>query len=167
MLTISSSSIFVNKNCPIMNAIDCNGHSLLIFEKKLSNYASGPKSAPNSEWFWVRRLFNGIGFLYPKGDNFACLHIRRYQNELHLKRWFFFFAKIVIFCKSIVGPFPSVYAIIYSVSGRIKLIICQIKKELNVTNHEISWKKFFGGPDMDVCTLRWCRGLIRSVAFHL
>ena len=43
------------------------------------------------------------GFLCPKCDNFACLHKRQDQNELHLKRWFFF-AKIGIFCKSIAGP---------------------------------------------------------------
>ena len=41
-----------------------------------------------------------VGFLCPKRDNFACLHTRQYQNELHLKRWFFL-AKIGIFCKSI------------------------------------------------------------------
>ena len=27
------------------------------FEEKLHNYASGPKSAPNSDSFWVHRLF--------------------------------------------------------------------------------------------------------------
>ena len=43
---------------PITIAIDCNGGSLLIFEDKCSNYASGPNSAPNSESFWVRWLFN-------------------------------------------------------------------------------------------------------------
>ena len=43
---------------PITIAIDCNGHSLLIFEEKWPNYASGLKSAPNSDSFWVRRLFN-------------------------------------------------------------------------------------------------------------
>ena len=37
---------------PITVAIDCNGLSLLIFEEKL------PKSEPNSDAFWVRRLFN-------------------------------------------------------------------------------------------------------------
>ena len=36
----------------------CNGLSLLIFDEKWPNYASGPKSAPNSDSFWVRRLFN-------------------------------------------------------------------------------------------------------------
>ena len=42
------------------------------------------------------------GFMCPKWDNFACLHTRKHQNELHLKIWFFFFfAKMGIFCKSI------------------------------------------------------------------
>ena len=39
-------------------AIDCNGLSWLIFEEKWPNYASGPKSAPSSDSFWVCRLFN-------------------------------------------------------------------------------------------------------------
>ena len=43
------------------------------------------------------------GFLWPKYNNFACLHNRQDQNELQQKRWFFF-AKIVICCKSIAGP---------------------------------------------------------------
>ena len=51
---------------PITIAIDCNGLSLLIFQEKWLNYASG--------------------FLCPKCDNFACLHTRQDQNELHLKR---------------------------------------------------------------------------------
>ena len=46
------------QNGPITIAIDCNGQSLLIFEEKRPIYASGPKSAPNSNSFWVRRLFN-------------------------------------------------------------------------------------------------------------
>ena len=43
---------------PITIAIDCNGLLLLIFEEKWPNYTSRPKSAPNSDSFWVRRLFN-------------------------------------------------------------------------------------------------------------
>ena len=43
---------------PITITIDCNGLSLLIFEEKWLNYASGLKSTPNSDSFWVRRLFN-------------------------------------------------------------------------------------------------------------
>ena len=43
---------------PITIAIDCNGLSLLIFEENWPNYDSGPKSIPNSDSFWVRRLFN-------------------------------------------------------------------------------------------------------------
>ena len=43
---------------PITIAIDCNGLSLFIFEENWPNYASGPKSASNSDSFWVSRLFN-------------------------------------------------------------------------------------------------------------
>ena len=43
---------------PITIAIDCNGLSLLIFEAKWPDYASGPKSARNSDSFWVRQIFN-------------------------------------------------------------------------------------------------------------
>ena len=61
-----------------------NRLSLLIFEEKLSNYTSGPKSAPKSDLFSV-----SAGFLCPKSDNFACLHTCQDQNELLLKRRFF------------------------------------------------------------------------------
>ena len=43
---------------PITITIDCNGLSLLILEEKWPNCASETKSAPNSDSFWVRRLFN-------------------------------------------------------------------------------------------------------------
>ena len=43
---------------PITIAIDCNGLILLIFEEKWLNYGSVPKSALNSDSFWVHRLFN-------------------------------------------------------------------------------------------------------------
>ena len=78
---------------PITIAIDCNGLFLLIFEEKRPNYASGPKSAPNSDSFLVRRLFNVcVGFSVSKMRQFCLfiLHTRQDQNELHLKRWFFF-----------------------------------------------------------------------------
>ena len=73
---------------PITITIECNGHSLLIFEEKWVNYASGLKSAPNSDSFWMR-----AGFLCAKCENFACLRTRQDQNEIHLKRWFFFFCQ--------------------------------------------------------------------------
>ena len=69
-------------------AIDYNGLSLLLFKEKWTK-------SRTKQWLV-------LGFLCPKCDNFACLHIRQDQNELHLKRWFF--AKIGIFCKSIAGP---------------------------------------------------------------
>ena len=43
---------------PIMIVIGCNDFSLFILKEKCPNYASRPKSAPNSDSFWVRRLFN-------------------------------------------------------------------------------------------------------------
>ena len=43
---------------PITIAIGYSGLSLFIFEEKWRNYAAGPKSTPNSDLFWVRRLFN-------------------------------------------------------------------------------------------------------------
>ena len=43
---------------PITITIDTIALSLLIFEVICPNYASGTKSSPNSEAFWVRRLFN-------------------------------------------------------------------------------------------------------------
>ena len=49
------------------------------------------------------------GFVCVKCDNFACRLTRQDQNELHLKRWFFFLAKIGIFCKSIAGPLVQAY----------------------------------------------------------
>ena len=86
------------------------------------------------------------GFLCPKYDNFACLHTRQDQNELYLKKYFFFY----FYCKSIADPFSEAYTQPYSFGGRIKLIICQIRHELSVTIHKISniWKKktLDGGP---------------------
>ena len=120
---------------------------LWIFQRKINQLCLESKFAPNSDSFWMRRLFNVCVrvFCAPKCDNFACLHTRQDQNELHLNIRFFF-AKIGIFCKSIAGPLPSVvqaYTQPYSFGGRIKLIICQIRHELSVIIHEIStsWKK--------------------------
>ena len=130
-------------------AIDCNGLCLLIFEEKLPHYASGPKSAPNSNSFWVRRLFNVCVRAF-SAPNVTILLV-----VLHLKRWFFVFAKIGIFCKSIEDPLSEAKFKCkrnHHISERIKLMICQIRHEPSVTNHEIStsWKKikktFNGGP---------------------
>ena len=55
-------------------------------------------------WLWTVTRFGcvgfqcmRVGFLCPKCNNFACLHIRQEQNELHLKRWFFFLPKSASF----------------------------------------------------------------------
>ena len=104
-------------------------HILQHYHDFHSNYASRPKFPPNrdSSAFQCRRA----GFLGLKCNNYACLHTRQDQNELHLKRCFF--AKIGIFCEPIAGPFPSAvqeYTQPYAFDGRMKLIICQIIHEL-------------------------------------
>ena len=57
--------------------------------------------------------FGCVGFsIYACGFSVSQMrHTRQNQNELHLKRCFFF-AKIGIFCKSIVGPLPSVVTVL-------------------------------------------------------
>ena len=45
--------------------------------------------------FKVMSQYFPAGFLCPEYDNFACLYFSQDQNELHLKRWFFFLPKLV------------------------------------------------------------------------
>ena len=108
MLPIFSSSIFVYKKFvqhgPITIAIDCNGLSLLIFEENWPNYASGPKSAPNSDSFWVRRFFNVCVrvFCAPSATILLVSMPAKIKMSFIWKD-----AKIGIFCKSIAGPLPT------------------------------------------------------------
>ena len=98
---------------PITIAIDCNGLFLLIFDEKWSNYASGPKFAPNSASFWMRRFLNVC-------VQFFCAPNARILSFIWKDD--FFFAKIGIFCKSIAGQVPSVvqaYMQPYSFGGGI------------------------------------------------
>ena len=136
---------------PIAIAIDCNGLPLLIFEEKWPNYASRPKSEPNSDSFWVRRLFN------------VCVTVFCAQNAIILLVYIpakikmsfiwkddFSLPKSTYSVSWSVAIFPSVvqaYTQPYSYGGRIQLIICQIRHELSVSIHEIStsWKKTLGG----------------------
>ena len=78
------------QHSPITIAINCNGLSLLIFEEKWRNYASGLKFAPNRQ--------------------FLCLQIRN-QNGLHLKRWFFFQNRSI--CRNISQRCSNVYTTIF------------------------------------------------------
>ena len=82
---------------PITIAIDCKGNYLRIFEEKWANYAFGPKFAPNSDSFWMQRLYN------------VCVQVllvyipAKVKISFICKNNFFFFAKIGIFWKSISG----------------------------------------------------------------
>ena len=122
---------------PVTIAIDCNGLSLHICEEKWPNYATGPKSAPNSNSFWVRRLFN------------VCMRVFYAPNAIILlvyitaKIKMSFIWNMIFFAKSVAALPYVAHTLSYSFGGKIKIIICQIKHEFNVTIHEIStiWKK--------------------------
>ena len=95
---------------PITVAIDCNGLGSLIFKEKWPNYASGPKFAPNSDLFWVRRLFyDACGFSVPRMQQF-CLFTCPPRSKWSSSEKMIFF---LIFCKSIACPLPSVYTTIF------------------------------------------------------
>ena len=121
---------------PITIAIDCNGLSLLSFEDKLPNYASGPKSAPNSGSFWMRRLFNVCVLVFCAPNAIVFLvHSRQDQNELYLKRWFFSVSRSQ-------AHFPALFKRIH-IRIRSSDLSYQTWAKCNVTIHEIStsWRK--------------------------
>ena len=129
---------------PIIMAIDCNGLSLLIFEKKSPNYAPEPKSAPNINSFWVLRWNFSM---YACGFSIFCAlnaTILLVYIPAKIKMSFIwkddFFAKIGIFCNSISHNISqqclSVYTTIF-VRPKDKPNFCQIRHELNVAIHEM------------------------------
>ena len=114
-------------------AIDCNGLSLLIFEGKWSNYASGPKYAPNCDSFWVRRLFNVFlrVFCVP---NAAILLVYIPANIKKSFTWWFFFTKIGIFCQSICRNISQRCSSVY------KTIFVRRKDKTNYLSNQ-TWAK--------------------------
>ena len=152
---------------PITIAIDCNALSLLIFVEKCLNYASGPKSAANSDSVWVRQLFNVCVRVFCAPNATILLVYRRVATHKMSFIWkdnFFFFAKIDICCKSIAGPLPSVveaYTQPYSFSEWIKLIICQIRHELSVIIHVTitGWKKRALGRGPIIITIPYVQAI--------
>ena len=147
-----------------MIAIDCNGLFLFIFQEKWPYFASGPKSAPNSESFWMRRLFNVCVRVYcAPNATILLVYIPAKIKISFIWKDEFFFAKIYAcgFSVSQMRQFglftypprskwapasrsQAHWAKPYSFGWRIKLIICQIRHELSVNIHEIttSWKKY-------------------------
>ena len=108
ILPISSSSIFVNKKFvhhgPITIAIDCYSLCLLISEEKCPNYASRPKSAPNSDSFWVRWLFKVcVRVFCAPNATILIVYIPAKIKMSFIWKDDCFLVKIGIFCKSIAG----------------------------------------------------------------
>ena len=89
---------------PITIAIDCNGLSLLIFEEKWHNYASGSKSTPKSDVFCFGccgSLMYACGFSVPQMRQVWLVYIPAKIQMSFIWKDDFFFAKIGIFCKTI------------------------------------------------------------------
>ena len=82
-------------------------------------------------------------FSVPQNATILLVYIHAEIKMSFIWKVNFFFAKIGIFCKSIAGPLPSVvqaYTQSYAFGGRIRLIISQIRHELSVTIHEITFQ---------------------------
>ena len=117
---------------PITIAIDYNGLSLLIFEEKLPNYASAPKSAPNSDWFWVCRLFNVWVRVFCASN--ATILLVYIPAKIKMR----FIWKDDFFLPKSTSSVSRSYTQPYSFGGRIKSTICQLRPELTVTIHEMN-----------------------------
>ena len=68
---------------PITIAIDCNGHSLLIFEDMPLD--QNPYQI-ETLFGYVDLSMSARGFPVPQMWQFGCLYSRQDQNQLHLKR---------------------------------------------------------------------------------
>ena len=140
ILPISSSLIFMKKNWFNMARSPLTvTTSLCSFLKKNGSIMTLDQSAPNSDSFWVHRVFNVCMRVFcAPNSTILLLYIPKIKMSFIWNDDSFFFAKIGIFCKSIARPFSEAYTQPYSLGGRIKLIICQIRLELSVTIHKRS-----------------------------
>lgn len=91
MLPMYSYSIFLNKNSFNLARLR-NGHSFLILEEKLPNYASGLKSVPNSDSSWMHREYMRARFLCINATTFVLFqNYKNVQNDIEKKcktSWF-------------------------------------------------------------------------------
>ena len=109
------------KNYPIM-PLDKNPHQIVTRFGRIQRFSM------DAYGFSVPQMLQFCLFTYPPRS-------KRASSEKMI-----LFGKIGIFCKSLVGPLPSVvqaYTQPYSFGVKIKLIICQIRHELSVTIHKI------------------------------
>ena len=91
MLPIFSTSIFVNK-CSDNDLHWLQRPLFSDFRRKMSQLCLWTKILTKQWLVLDASAFQCMrtGFLRPKCDNFACLHTRQDQNELYMKKWFFF-----------------------------------------------------------------------------
>ena len=123
LLPKSSSSIIT-----ITISIDCNGLSLLSFEEKWLNYASGLKSAITSD------SFGCVVFCAPNSTIFLVYIPAKSKMKFIWKDNFF--CKIGFLCKSIAGPFSQRCSSVYTT------IFVQRKDEMNYLSNQTSAKYY-------------------------
>ena len=116
---------------PIMIAMECNSLSLLIFEEKWPNYASGPKSVANSDSFWVRRLFNVCvrDFCDPTA---TISRSAKFKMIFIWKNGVFFFEKIAFSVRRLQAHFPALLNVYTTIFVRRKY----------KTNYQ-TWAKYY------------------------
>ena len=142
MLPISSSSIFVNKNS--FNVL------LTHFRRKMAQLCLWTKIRTKQWLILGESAFQckRAGFLRAKCDNFACLHTRQDQNQLHLERWFFLPKSASSVSRS-QAYFPALFKRLHNHIRSKTNYLSNHTEKLSVTIYEISTnrkKALDGGP---------------------
>ena len=90
--------------------------ALLIFVEKWHNYASGPKSAPNSESFWVCQLFNVCVRVFCAPNARVLLVYIPVNNKMSFiwKNDFFFLPKSASSVSRSQAHFPALFKRIHN-----------------------------------------------------
>ena len=102
------------QHVPIRIAIDCNGLSLLIYEKWL-NYESGPKSVLTSGSFWLRRLFNVCVLVFcAPNTTILLVYIPAQIKTSFISKDDFFLPKSASSVSRSQAPFPALFKRIHN-----------------------------------------------------
>ena len=92
------------QHCNVTLAIDRDGGSLLIFEKKLPHDATVPKPAPNSHSLWVHRLLNdNVLIFWAPNATILLIHIAS-DVKIGFLWKDYFWVKMLIFDQAIFSP---------------------------------------------------------------
>ena len=87
-------------------------HGPITIEEKWPNYASGPKSAPNSDLFWVRLLFNiCVRIFCAPNEKILLVYIAAKIKMSFNRKYDFFLSKSASFqrCSSVYHIQPTIF----------------------------------------------------------